>query len=197
MINLAPSMISNLCSISVEHLASFGHELINVLYELALENYANNQQDEYNQGCREIFTSIYNNVTEMQDDSESLNHVMVDVFENTTKIIDEIEGDFDSYEELFEILDLLNQKMTNIQQNQLEMLEYLLPYYEKIPGVVFNSIRQIYQFIYPLITDTDNALSKNQELCQNVMAFTEQILTSIFEDILILKLVNQYLIRLI
>lgn len=101
----------------------------------------------------------------MQDDSESLNHVMVDVFENTTKIMDEIEGDFDSYEELFVILDLLNQKMTHTQQNQLEMLEYLLPYYEKIPGAVFNSIRQIYQFIYPLITDTDNALSKNQELC--------------------------------
>lgn len=95
MINLAPSMISNLCSISAEHLDSFGPELINVLYELALGNYVNNQQDEYNQGCREIFTSIYNIITEMQDDPESLNHVMSDVFENTTKIMDEIEGDFD------------------------------------------------------------------------------------------------------
>lgn len=179
----ASSMIAAIVNSNVDIINSTGVELIHILYELVYDHCVDDETDKNKQSAKNILEDIFNIIVELDDDAPILFQIMNESYGFINKIFEDIYEAFNAYEDIFDILALINQKITHTQQPQVDMLQILLQFWVKVPDVTLNSCRQVCQFIYPLITSEENALGGDQETMQNVTQFVEFLIFQASEEI--------------
>ncbi|KAK8884760.1 hypothetical protein M9Y10_043880 [Tritrichomonas musculus] len=177
----SPKMVQLLCTINTDNLTSYGPSLIGVLFKLAYENFKNGNPEDSSRSCDVVLDNIFDIIAKFEDDSPLLSGILVTSVNCSKEFL--IEDDFESAYKIYEILALLNQKISPTNPIQIEVLGFLISHWDHIiqlypsqdPSesiVVINS-KEICQIIYPLMTGVDKTLANFPDLMQQVFKLTD------------------------
>ncbi|OHT13563.1 hypothetical protein TRFO_03314 [Tritrichomonas foetus] len=168
--NHIPSdMISKICSTNTEHLTNFGCELITVLFDQAIVISSTDQTT-----CDTIFNNIFNIIAAYNDDDPMLVPMLDFCCSKTAALLVE-NPMFESTEKLYDLISLINQKLTHSYPSQITILNFFMQFWQNENDFILYA-KQVCQMIYPLITGQDRILTNAPELVQMIISLTTTIL---------------------